>query len=482
MPFWLNFRKYGPAFGILLLYMIADMVLTRREIYLLNLLPFVLMLIYIALARIDLIYFLIVLLTPVSIQFIEFFPSSPVDFAIPTEPLLVGVLILLIYRSILGGWLDRRVINHPVTYSILFYLFWMLLTTLTSVMPLVSVKFLLARIWFIAVFYLLAVMVFSKNPRNIRVFIWCYTLPMLVVIAFTIYRHIGYGLSDKEASHFVMNPFFRDHTSYGAILAMLFFAVGSMILNRKPGLLNKSMFWGVWMVIGIALILSYTRAAWVSVFFSAGVLGLTLLKIKFRYILVIGLIAAFYFTGQRTAIVQKMERNRQTSSATLSEHVQSISNITTDESNLERINRWNAALRMFEEKPVFGWGPGTYMFKYAPFQISAEKTGISTDFGDLGNAHSEYIGPLAESGLLGSVSFIMVGFFSLLTGFRVYTRIMDKRLKIITMGLILGLITYLVHGSLNNFLDTDKASALFWGFTAAFVSLDLSLEKLNTQD
>jgi hypothetical protein len=35
---------------------------------------------------------------------------------------------------------------------------------------------------------------------------------------------------------------------------------------------------------------------------------------------------------------------------------------------------------------------------------------------------------------------------------------------------------------LNNFLDTDKASALFWGFTAVFVSLDLSLKELNTQD
>jgi len=26
---------------------------------------------------------------------------------------------------------------------------------------------------------------------------------------------------------------------------------------------------------------------------------------------------------------------------------------------------------------------------------------------------------------------------------------------------------------LNNFLDTDKASALFWGFTAAIVALDV---------
>ena len=71
---------------------------------------------------------------------------------------------------------------------------------------------------------------------------------------------------------------------------------------------------------------------------------------------------------------------------------------------------------------------------------------------------------------------------SLLTGFRVYSNLSDKRLKQITLGLLLGFVTYLIHGTLNNFLDTDKASALFWGFTAVFVSLDLSLKELNTHN
>jgi O-antigen ligase len=144
---------------------------------------------------------------------------------------------------------------------------------------------------------------------------------------------------------------------------------------------------------------------------------------------------------------------------------------------------------MFRERPFLGWGPGTYMFKYAPFQLSSEKTIISTDFGDLGNAHSEYIGPLAESGVLGSLSFILIGILSLVTGFRVYQKITEKPLKHIVLGLILGMITYLIHGSLNNFLDTDKASALFWGFTAVFVCRSvlfasrkcLDSEDLNTQ-
>jgi O-antigen ligase len=457
------------------------MVLTYQEIYVLNLVPIVLFVVYLALARIDLIYFLIILLTPLSIQLIEFLPSSPIDFAIPTEPLLFGVMLLLIYRAIHGGLLDRNIVNHPVTYAILFNLFWIFMTSITSSMPLVSFKFLLARIWFVTIFYVLAIIIF-KNTKNISVFILCYTLPMLIVIVYTIIGHIAIGLFDKQAAHFVMNPFFRDHTSYGAILAMLFFALGGLALNKKRGVLFRLIVWVAWVVITGALILSYTRAAWISVLLSLIVLSLIRLKINFRYLLMAGITVVLFITGERIAILQKMEKNQEESSATLSEHIKSISNITTDASNLERLNRWNSAFRMVKERPFFGWGPGTYMFKYAPFQHSGEKTIISTDFGDNGNAHSEYIGPLAESGIFGSGSFILIGLMSLLTGYRVYKKLNDKQLKQITLGLFLGFLTYLLHGTLNNFLDTDKASALFWGFTAVFVSLDLSLKKLNTQN
>ena len=61
----------------------------------------------------------------------------------------------------------------------------------------------------------------------------------------------------------------------------------------------------------------------------------------------------------------------------------------------------NPTVAMFEERPVFGWGAGTYQFEYARFQRSDLRTAISTNNADLGNAHSEYLGPLAEQGLLG---------------------------------------------------------------------------------
>jgi O-antigen ligase len=296
---------------------------------------------------------------------------------------------------------------------------------------------------------------------------------MMIVVIFSTYQHLGYGLYDKEVAHWVMNPFFRDHTSYGAILAMIFFALGGVIFRHGTNIALRFLYYVGFLLLGTGIILSYTRAAWLSVILSFGILIVTLLKIKFRYLFLVGVLALLYLAGQRVELIHKLEQNRQDSSADLAEHVQSISNISTDDSNLERLNRWNAAIRMFKERPVFGWGPGTYMFKYAPYQLSKNKTLISTDFGDRGNAHSEYIGPLAESGVIGSLSFILIAILGIMTGYKVYHKLDDKRLKQLVLAIILGLITYLAHGVLNNFLDTDKASALFWGFLAVFVSLDI---------
>jgi O-antigen ligase len=128
---------------------------------------------------------------------------------------------------------------------------------------------------------------------------------------------------------------------------------------------------------------------------------------------------------------------------------------------------------MFKERSVLGWGPGTYMFQYAPFQISRERTIISTNFGTMGNAHSEYIGPLAESGFLGTITFLVIIITTLITGFRVYRKAERGFIKTLSLTLMLGLITYYIHGVMNNFLDTDKASALFWGYTAMLVAMDI---------
>jgi O-antigen ligase len=155
--------------------------------------------------------------------------------------------------------------------------------------------------------------------------------------------------------------------------------------------------------------------------------------------------------------------------------MQSAGNVTTDASNLERINRWSCAIEMFKERPVFGFGPGTYSFEYARFQRPENLTIISTNFGDLGNAHSEYLSTLSEMGLPGILFFIAFVISIFYTSIQLYyqTSPSETRLRILLMTIILSLSTYFIHAFLNNFLDTDKAAVPIFALCAIVVSLKL---------
>lgn len=412
---------------------------------------------------------LAVFATPLSVNIGDY--DLGVSISLPSEPLLIGVLFFLLLKILLEGVLESRILKHPISLAIIFYLSCILLTSITSDIPLVSFKFLASRLWFIIPIYFGGLMLF-REKANMRLFAWLYAVALVIVIGITTFNHMGYGFSER-AGHWVMHPFYNDHTAYGAILALMIpVFIGLSIDSTLSG---KERIFAVitTTILFIALFLSYSRAAWLSVGFAFGVLFLVLLKIKFRWILItIGTVLAIFFTF-KFEILDKLEKNKQDSSANFIEHIQSISNISSDASNLERINRWQAALRMFEERPLTGWGPGTYQFEYAPFQRAREKTIISTNLGDMGNAHSEYIGPLAEQGVLGLLAVIILMVTVIYTGLKVFTKAKDKHVRILVLSTTLGLITYYVHGIMNNFLDTDKLSVPFWGFISVIVALDI---------
>ena len=122
------------------------------------------------------------------------------------------------------------------------------------------------------------------------------------------------------------------------------------------------------------------------------------------------------------------------------------------------------------------------MFKYAPYQLSRELTIISTNFGTVGNAHSEYLGPMAEQGIFGVLIVIVLLFYATSLGYRLVYSLEDSEDRILCIGIFLGLMTYFVHGFINNFLDTDKLSLPFWSFLAALVCFDIYYPKKQNRD
>jgi len=391
--------------------------------------------------------------------------------SLPTEPIIFGIMIIFILKQLHKNTIQSQIIKHPVTIAIIIYLIWIFVTSITSEMPVVSFKFLISRLWFIIAFYFIGTQLF-KEYKNIKLFYWLYIIPFTIIIFYTLYNHYLMGF-EEEPANYVMSPFYNDHTIYGAMLVMFFPALIFFMLNKKYSASIKFGAFLFLVIYTIALIFSYTRAAWLSLVVALVAYFLLLLHIKFRTILFAFIVTCAVLFAYQTEIVMKLQKNRQDASQDFDKHIESISNISTDASNLERLNRWSAAFRMFAERPFFGWGPGTFSFQYAPFQHSQEKTIISTNMGDRGNAHSEYIGPLCESGVLGTLTFIAIVICTLLTGFRLYYTIQDNETKKLVLITLLGFITYIVHGALNNFLDTDKASVPFWGFIAMLVAIDV---------
>ena len=455
------------------LFIAMNAFLIAREFYYFSLVPLVLLFVLIAFYSLDRLVLIAVFVTPLSIQLSDIIDGYEFDLSLPSEPIMIGILLFFLLKYLFEGRFDRKIMRHPVSIAIWLNLAWIFITCITSTMPLVSCKLLISRIWFGVVFYLVASQIF-KDRENIQRYIWLYISSFLIVVAYAWSQHARFGFFHQQAAHWVVQPFYNDHTSYGATLAMLIpVVIGFIFTLEGTSLFRRVSSWFVLAIFIAATLFSYTRAAWVSIMGAIVVFIILRLRIRFVYIALIGVVSLAFLYSQREQILIQLEQNKEVSSEDLMEHVKSISNVATDASNMERLNRWSCALRMFREKPVFGWGPGTYMFKYAPFQLEREKTEISTNAATLGNAHSEYIGPLAESGFLGTLSFLAIVIATFVTGVRNWYGGADRKTRIISLSLIIGLVTYYLHGLLNNFLDTDKASVLFWGYTAGIVAIDI---------
>lgn len=446
----------------------------------LSLAPIALLAVFFAIYFTEYTFLALAFFTPLSINIEEW--TNGFGLYVPTEPILFGLMVYLLMLQVKQNVIPKYVWRNPIVWAVCFYLFWIFVTSIPSTNPITSFKFLLSKLWFIIPLLFFAPKVFEKR-NNIRIFLWLFSIAMIIAIAFTLVVHASYGFGEKE-SHWVMWPFFKDHTIYGALVAFITPFIFGIYLSKKHDPLIQLVLIGLITITLVGLFFSYTRAAWLSIIAALMVYAAIKLKIKFSWIASgVVLVGTVVFLSWDN-IQMEMERNKfEHTTEEFGERLQSATNVTTDASNLERLNRWSCAIEMFKERPFFGFGPGTYAFEYARFQEPENLTIISTNFGNMGNAHSEYLGPLSESGFLGLISILLVVAAIFYKGITLYIKWPeeDKEMKVFLMVMIMSLVTYFVHGVLNNYLDTDKASVPIWIICAIFIAQEAVLNRTNEQ-
>ena len=289
-----------------------------------------------------------------------------------------------------------------------------------------------------------------------------FIISMLGVVFYTMIHHGFFGFRADQALLAPM-PFFPDHTMYATVLVLLFFFVpltansGATVLEaqlQKPVVRN-----GLLLVFFTAILLSTSRAALLSFGITALLYLLYYLQDKPRNVTIaiflLGLLAAPF---------------------ALNKISKSLSN---DVSFQERLNRWDCAERMLDERPFTGFGPGTYPFQYLSLQQPEKMTRISTravlkerspdTYGRGGSAHSEYWQAASELGWPGCLIWITLVISTLWTGFSRSIQSPSMEMRSMALLISLGLLSYFIHAFANNFLHDGRIAALVWG---AMVSLN----------
>ena len=432
---------------------------------------------------------LLFLLIPLSTETVV--ANTTIHLFFPSE-LLAGVMaISFVIHSLFYLDLDRKLLFHPLSIAVLIYFLVLLLSSFSSADTAVSLKVCLLKFCYISVFYFFLHSFLKKDIKNIRTVFLFYGLSLLVIILYSLYHHSIYHF-EKSMSSAVVKPFFADHTIYSACIAFVLPAFTFFILFpvetgfRK---LERVILIALTAILYIGLFYSYSRAAWLSLAVSILFSLALLIKIRFRTLVFFLLAAGALLYLNRGNLIDEFNQNRNDSNAKnagIEEQTKSITNIHSDISNAERLNRWKCAIRMVCDRPVLGFGPGTYQFQYLSYQLKPEMTRISVtspyniQFGHGGTAHSEYMLALSEGGILGLSVFVLLILIAVRTAMKNVYDGTDGSVRTLCTMTLLGLTTYLVHGLFNNFLDTDKIAFLFWSSLSILVTIDLNKNNLPT--
>ncbi len=449
----------GLFWGFAALVVLACWTAVATEWYFLAALPAVVLLIYQALVNWRPLYFLLLFFLPLSTE-VELPNGFGTD--LPTEPLMVGLMLLFIIHVFQRPEaVSARYLRHPITLVVLLHLFWTYTTTITSDLFFVSLKFSLAKTWYIVVFFFVTGYCI-RSIDDLRRFYWVIYVPLFFTIAYVLVRHASYGFSFADV-YKVFFPFQRNHVNYAAMLSLF---VPFIILALRWYEYRSRRWWlliGSLLLVLIAVYFSYTRAAYVSLLIALVAYFVVRARLL-RPVLVAGLIivlagTAFFLYNNR--YLDYAPNYETTVSHERFDNLIEATYNMEDISTMERLYRWVAAGHMIPERPIFGWGPGNFTNFYDSYTVTSFRTYVSKNE-ERSGIHNYFLLLFVEQGLPGLLLFIVLVIFALLYGESAYHRQTDPSRKAVLMASMISLIIILSFLIINDLVENDKIGSFFW--------------------
>ena len=433
-------------------------------------LPALLLIGYLCVVDFKKIYFLLWACIPIST---EIYLPGGLGTDLPDEPfmiLITGIFFLFLIKH--GKELDKRFFLHPVSLLLYLHLAWLTVTMITSNLPLVSVKFLFAKTWYIVAFYFMTGLLL-KTEKDKKQWLWWIFIPLMLTVTVVFLRHASMGFSFKDVNR-AMAPFYRNHVNYACLLALFFPLVWYARTWYKSWSFRWLLLVGGAGFLLIAIQFAYTRAAYVALAIAAGAYFI----IRFRLTLpaliltVIGAgISVGYMVNQEKYLEYAPDFEKTVTHYKFDNLLEATAK-GEDISTMERVYRWVAGKHMIEAEPLVGFGPGNFYNFYKSYTVSSFETYVS-DNPDKSGIHSYYLMTAVEQGIPGLLIFLALCFAVLLLGQRVYHRTQNLFRKRWAMAITLSALIIDALLLINDMVETDKVGSFFFLFMAMLVRMDM---------
>ncbi len=370
---------------------------------------------------------------------------------------ILWVLFLFVILLVLRHGLPHRML-HPITLLIGVHVFWIYLSSIFSAVPIVSMKYFLSKLWFI-----IPVAVFPFFIRgeayNIRLIAKAFVSGSLIAGSYYMFKFYQADMA-FDARVNAGSPIWRNHVNYACTLLL---ALPLVIFLYRSSIKGKLIYFILGSIILVMIYHAYARVsylalmAWMIIWF----------VIRLRLIKTVVLIILIGFTGGIGWLVHQNKYLDLASDyeTTVTQHnFDDLITATTrkqDISSMERVYRWVAGANMIVEKPMTGWGPGSFYSQYKAFTLHRFRTYVS-DNPDRSGIHSYFLMIAVEQGIPGLMIWLILIYISLSTVQRLYHEQRDGARQDILFMVIGILAVTIAINLINDMVEVIQMGVIFW--------------------
>jgi O-antigen ligase len=399
---------------------------------------------------------------------VEYHFSNALGTDLPDEPLM----LLAAFASLALLILHKKNLpfkpGHILVWLVGAQLAWTLVTVVLSTDVVISIKYFLAKSWYILAFLILPLFIY-KDPKLIRRSAMVLAGSMFLSVLFVLYKHSAFDFSFEKVNT-ALEPFYRNHVTYSALLVCTIPIFIAFMRFKTP--------YRSWVVIAFvimlaALYLSYSRGAWLAL--TIGMFSYFLLQKKWilkAFVVFIGLtIGSIFWLKHNDRYLQYAPQYSTTIFHTnFEEHLVATYRMK-DLSTAERYFRWIGGLRMTKDSWLTGFGPNTFYDNYKPYTIPAFKTYVSRNE-EHSTVHNYFLLLIIEQGALGLLLFLATIAFAFWKAQKIYHRTQDQFWKRTVAAVVAILSMICTVNFLSDLIESDKSGPLFYLCLAILIIAD----------